>query len=110
MHDGTIVKFDGDLYKRIMGQWVLLAPDPDVWYSDKWMKNRNFEVIVEAGPLDDVSPGTIVACEDGSVVAVYQDMDMWTVTQFEKWFTTEEMLAHLGEGWKVIYRAGENDD
>lgn len=110
MYDGTIVKFDGDLYKRIMGQWVLLAPDPDVWYPDERVEIRNYEVIAKAGPLDDVAEGTVVACEDGSIVAVYQGAGDWTISGYEAEFTTDEMLAELGRDWKIIYRAGENNE
>lgn len=110
MHDGSIVKVNGDLFKKIRGRWVLLELNSTVWYSDLWMESRKYEVIVTAGPLEDVSPGTVVACEDGSAVAVSQGDGMWTITQEEDWFTTEEMLTDLGEGWKIIYRAGENNE
>ena len=109
MFDGSIVELDGSLFQKVGGKWILLVPDPDVWYPDGWMMNRIFTVIREADPLSDLGFGSIVAGEDGSMVAVYQGDDMWTVTQEEDWFTTKEMLQEIGEGWTVIYKAGEND-
>ena len=110
MYDGTIVKFNGMLYKKIEGKWVLLAADPSVWYPDAWMETHNIEVVVKAGPLDGVAEGTVVACEDGSIVAVYQGAGDWTISGYEAEFTTDEMLAELGRVWKVIYKAGENNE
>ena len=109
MYDGSIVNIDGVLYKRIMGQWVHLAPDPGVRYPDEWIQNLKFEVVAEAGPLDDVAEGTVVACSDGSVVAVYQGNGEWPISGAGEWFTTDEMLVEMGIGWKVIYKAGDND-
>ena len=110
MYDGTIVKFNGMLYKKIEGKWVLLAADPSVWYPDAWMETHNIEVVVKAGPLDGVAEGTVVACEDGSIVAVYQGAGDWTISGAEDWYTTSEMLTYIGEDWKVIYKAGENNE
>lgn len=109
MYDGSIVELDGSMFERVGGQWVFLALDPEVWYPDVWMMSRDFNVIREAGPLSDLGFGSVVAGGDGSTVAVYQGDDMWTVTQEEDWFTTKEMLQEIGEGWKVIYKAGDND-
>ena len=110
MYDGTIVKFNGQLYKKIMGQWILLVEDPSVWYPDAWMETHNTEVVAKAGPLDGVAEGTVVACEDGSIVAVYQGAGDWTISGAEDWYTTSEMLTYIGEDWKVIYKAGDNDE
>lgn len=110
MYDGTIVRLDGDLFKKTMGQWVLLEPNPEVWYPDVWMKSRKHEVLVESGPLNGLKAGSVVAGVDGSVVAVAQGDDMWTISEAEDWYTTSEMLTYIGEDWKVIYKAGENDE
>ena len=110
MYDGTIVKLNGELYKKRMGQWVLLVEEPKVWYPDSWMMSHGFEVVVDAGPLDGVAEGTVVACEDGSIVAVYQGYGLWAVSGAEEEFTTSEMLKYLGRAWKVIYKAGENNE
>lgn len=110
MHDGSIVKVNGDLFKKIRGRWVLLELNSTVWYSDLWMESRKYEVIVTAGPLDDVSEGTVVACPDGSIVAVYQGENAWTISGDEDWYTTDEMMTEMGIGWNIIYKAGENDE
>lgn len=110
MRNGSIVRLDGDLFKKIDGQWVLLAPDPDVWYPDEWVEIRNYEVIAEASPLADVADGTVVASACSSVVAVYQGAGDWTISGYEAEFTTDEMLAELGRDWKIIYKVGENNE
>lgn len=110
MYDGTIVKFAGELYKRIMGKWVLYVEDTSVRYSDEWMNAQDFEVVAKAGPLADVAEGTVVASACSSIVAVYQGLGEWTISGYGDWFSTDEMLEYLGTGWKVIYKAGENDE
>lgn len=110
MYDGSIVKFSGELYKKIMGDWVLLSPDPSVWYTDEWMMSYGFEVVAEAGPLEGVAEGTVVACADGSIVAVYQGYDGWTISGYDTEFMTNEMLEELGKDWKIVYRPGENNE
>lgn len=109
MYDGTIVKVDGELYMRTIGQWVLLSPDPSVWYPDEWMNSNGFEVVVKAEPLEGVAEGTVVACADGSIVAVYQGAGDWTISGYDTEFTTDEMLTELGRDWKIVYRPGGND-
>ena len=110
MHDGTIVKFNGMLYKKIEGKWVLLAADPSVWYPDVWMESRKYDRIFVAGPLNTLKAGSVVAGVDGSVVAVAQGDDMWTISGEKDWYTTSEMLTYIGEDWRIVYKAGENDE
>ncbi len=110
MRDGSIVRFDGDLFKKIEGNWVLLEPNPEVWYPDVWMESRKYDRIFVAGPLNTLKAGSVVAGVDGSVVAVAQGDDMWTLSGEEDWSTTDEMLAYIGEDWKIIYKAGENNE
>ena len=109
MHDGSIVKFDGELYKKVEGQWVLLVADTSVWYPDGWMMDRVFDVIQEADPLSDLEVGTIIAGPRSFEAAVYSGNGRWFMTGFTDWISSGEVLEFFGDGWKVVYKAGEND-
>lgn len=110
MYKGSIVMLpDGSsdlLRKTSSGEWVELKPTGEL-FSDKWvMAHKDLKVLHEAEEdLADLALGSVISVADGSVVAVKQDGDLWTMSQDEDWFTTEDMLNKIGPGWKVIYRA-----
>ena len=111
MYDGSIVELDGSMFERVGGQWVFLALDPEVWYPDDWMMRRNFNVIKEttANPLSDLEVGSIVTGPKNYEVAVYSGDGKWFLTGFGDWLSPDELLEFFGDGWKVIYKAGDND-
>ena len=109
MLDGSIVEHAGDLYKKIDGRWIILELDYDDWYPDRWMEGKDFKVIREVDPLDGLDIGSIMSGPDGSEAAVYVGSGMWTLTGVSDWYPTARLLQYFGDGWKIVYKPGDND-
>ena len=40
---------------------------------------------------------------------MYSGDGKWFLTGFGDWLSPDELLEFFGDGWKVIYKAGDND-
>lgn len=95
---GSIVKTNGNLYKKRANSWVILSENGYAYMDGV----REYEVIaaVEKGPLDDSVKGDIITFEYGSKVRVAVKIreDFWQIVGAVSEFTSEELTCFAKEG------------